>query len=175
MQSYDGNRIYLAKLHQSFTYLQAEDRRKRLLSRRNGDAHNSRKTFFYITQNDYLYLEMEMIDVKLSFLPSSRSPLAGHGPGRDALKTTMMLIVLIAVFLSTEIPFMVITVLHVLSTRSVLELQTNHCIGEVFTIAEKANYYKGQVALRIYANKQNHPSHLSLCQHISISRLLTMG
>ena len=68
---------------------------------------------------------MEMIDVKLSFL-HSRSPLAGHGPGRDALKTTMMLIVLIAVFLSTEIPFMVITVLHVLSTRSVLELQTNH-------------------------------------------------
>ena len=68
---------------------------------------------------------MEMIDVKLSFLPS-RSPLAGHGPGRDALRTTMMLIVLIAVFLSTEIPFMVITVLHVLSTRSVLELQTNH-------------------------------------------------
>ena len=51
--------------------------------------------------------------------PLCRSPLAGHGPGRDALRTTMMLIVLIAVFLSTEIPFMVITVLHVLSTRSV--------------------------------------------------------
>ena len=37
--------------------------------------------------------------------------------GRDARSTTLMLIIIILVYLSTEIPFMVITVLHVLSTR----------------------------------------------------------
>ena len=38
-------------------------------------------------------------------------------PGRDSRRITMMLIIIIFVYLSTEIPFMVITALHVLSTR----------------------------------------------------------
>ena len=51
---------------------------------------------------------------------------------RDARNTTMMLIVIIAIFLSTEIPFMVITILHVLSTSLVklldYELAGNICL-----------------------------------------------
>ena len=41
---------------------------------------------------------------------------------RDAASTTLMLIVVIAVFLATEIPLMVITVLHTLSNRCVHHL-----------------------------------------------------
>ena len=39
---------------------------------------------------------------------------------RDAASTTLMLIVVIAVFLTTEIPLMVITALHTLSNRLLL-------------------------------------------------------
>ena len=55
-----------------------------------------------------------------------------HHQGRDTRSTTMMLIVIIAIFLSTEIPFMVITILHVLSTSIVklldYELAGNICL-----------------------------------------------
>ena len=36
---------------------------------------------------------------------------------RDAKSTTLMLIIVIALFLCTEIPLMAITLLHVLSTK----------------------------------------------------------
>ena len=46
---------------------------------------------------------------------------------RDARKTSLMLLVVILVFLATEIPFMVITVLHTVHSRYIYALHTVQC------------------------------------------------
>ena len=58
-------------------------------------------------------------------MPSRLSLIKKVHRKRDARRTTMMLIIVITVFLMTEIPLMVITVLHTLSNRFKMSFSRN--------------------------------------------------
>ena len=53
---------------------------------------------------------------------------------RDANSTTLMLIVVIAIFLTVEIPLMVITALHTISSRYILRSFFFQIINRILTI-----------------------------------------
>lgn len=103
-----NNNLFTTQIHTYLT-LQAEERKYRLQSQ------SSLKRVSRSKNN-----------------PTELRKVANQQHGRDAGRTTMMLIVIIAIFLSTEIPFMVITILHVLSTSIVklldYELAGNICL-----------------------------------------------
>ena len=77
--------------------------------------------------NILLFSAMQRAEKRRQKLLANRQQReAGGGQGRenrrqrDANSTTMMLIVVIAVFLSVEVPLMVMTILHTISSRCCL-------------------------------------------------------
>ena len=100
----------------------ADERRERLLMRRQKTASTSssgRSERWSIRRKRGRFEWHGNVWTPTNFLPSSCRKNQESRHQRDAQSTTMMLIVVIAVFLSTEIPLMVITVLHTLSNRYV--------------------------------------------------------
>ena len=67
---------------------------------------------------------------------------------RDARKTSLMLLVVIIVFLATELPFMVITVLHTVHSRYIYTLYTVHCT--LYTVHCTLKIYKQCIRYTLY-------------------------